>query len=42
VLWTAKGADDAPPEDLFRELTYERRHIFQSAGLFDQMPWKVV
>jgi hypothetical protein len=42
LLWTAKGADDAPPEDLFRELTYERRHIFQSAGLFDQMPWKVV
>jgi hypothetical protein len=42
VLWTAKGADDVPPEDLFRELTYERRHIFQSAGLFDQMPWKVV
>jgi hypothetical protein len=42
VLWTAKGADDAPPEELFRELTYERRHIFQSAGLFDQMPWKVV
>jgi hypothetical protein len=42
VLWTAKGPDDAPPEDLFRELTYERRHIFQSAGLFDQMPWKVV
>jgi hypothetical protein len=42
VLWTAKGSDDEPPEDLFRELTYERRHIFQSAGLFDQMPWKVV
>ncbi len=42
VLWTAKGADDAPPEGLFRELTWERRHIFQSAGLFDQMPWKVV
>ena len=42
VLWTAKGSDDAPPEGLFRELTYERRHIFQSAGLFDQMPWKVV
>ena len=42
VLWTAKGPDGEPPEDLFRELTYERRHIFQSAGLFDQMPWKVV
>jgi hypothetical protein len=42
VLWTAKGPDDEPPEDLFREVTYERRHIFQSAGLFDQMPWKVV
>lgn len=42
VLWTAKGPDDAPPEGLFKELTHERRHIFQSAGLFDQMPWKVV
>ena len=41
VLWTAKGPDDAPPEGLFRELVYDRRHIFQSAGLFDQMPWKV-
>jgi hypothetical protein len=41
VLWTAKGSDDAPPEGLFREITYERRHIFQSAGLFDEMPWKV-
>ena len=42
VLWAASDHDDAPPEDLFRELTWERRHMFQSAGLFDQMPWKVV
>ena len=27
-------------EAIFRELTWDRRHIFQSAGLFDQIPWK--
>ena len=42
VLWTGLDHENTPPEALFRELTWDRRHIFQSAGLFDQMPWKVL
>ena len=40
VLWSACDHDANPPEAIFRELTWDRRHIFQSAGLFDQIPWK--
>ena len=40
VLWSACDHDANPPEAIFRELTWDRRHIFQSAGLFDQVPWK--
>jgi len=40
VLWSACDHDANPPETIFRELTWDRRHIFQSAGLFDQVPWK--
>ena len=40
VLWSACDHDANPPEAIFRELTWERRHMFQSAGLFDQVPWK--
>jgi hypothetical protein len=42
VIWTAVDHDAVAPDTLFRELTWERRHMFQSAGLFDQMPWKVM
>jgi hypothetical protein len=42
LLWNGLDHDRTPPESLFRELTWERRHLFQSAGLFDQMPWKVM
>ena len=41
VLWAAVD-DEMPPETLLRELTWDRRHLFQSAGLFDQLPWKVM
>lgn len=40
VLWSACDHDTNPPEAIFRELTWDRRHMFQSAGLFDQVPWK--
>jgi hypothetical protein len=40
LLWSASDQDNNPPETIFRELTWERRHMFQSAGLFDQVPWK--
>ncbi len=42
VLWNGLDHERTPPDAVFRELTWERRHLFQSAGLFDQMPWKVV
>jgi hypothetical protein len=33
--------DGTKPEDLLRELTASRRHMFQSAGFYDALPWKV-
>lgn len=42
VMWAAADHDVAPPESLLKELTWERRHMFQSAGLYDKMPWKVM
>jgi hypothetical protein len=42
LLWNGLDHERTPPETLFRALTWERRHLFQSAGLFDQMPWKVM
>jgi hypothetical protein len=42
VLWAAIDHEGDPPEVILRELTWDRRHMFQSAGLYDQMPWKVV
>lgn len=40
VLWAA-GLEDATPEELLKELTASRRHVFQAAGLFESLPWKV-
>ncbi len=42
VMWTAVDHDSMAPEQLLRELTWERRHMFQSAGLYEQLPWKVL
>jgi hypothetical protein len=41
LLWTATDQEGNGPEDLLRELTHERRHLFQSAGLFDRLSWKL-
>jgi hypothetical protein len=41
VMWAAADNDSHAPDALLRELTWDRRHMFQSAGLFDQIPWKV-
>ena len=41
VLWTTTTTSDTPPEKLLRELLFERRHLFQSAGLTDALPWRV-
>lgn len=40
VMWAA-APDGLPAEQLIRELTTPRRHVFQAAGLYDALPWKV-
>ena len=42
ILWAAANHDGSPPEALLKELTWERRHMFQSAGFYEKMPWKVM
>jgi len=42
VIWAASDDESIAPDKLLRELTWDRRHMFQSAGLFDQVPWKVI
>lgn len=41
ILWTAADHDTVSPEALLRDLTRERRHMLQSAGFFDHLPFKV-
>jgi hypothetical protein len=42
LLWTAGDQEEGGgPGQILRELTHERRHLFQSAGLFDRMAWKL-
>lgn len=40
VLWAAADMDDGP-ESLLRKFTHDRRHMFQSAGLFERLPWQI-
>ena len=40
ILWAA-CPDGTTPETLLHDLTASRRHVFQAAGLFDALPWKV-
>jgi hypothetical protein len=40
-MWTAADQERSSPEEILRDAVWERRHIFQSAGLFDRIPWKV-
>ena len=42
VMFAAVDPDALAPDQFLRELTWDRRHMFQSAGLFDQIPWKVM
>lgn len=41
LLWTAAPADGTPPERFLEDLLRERRHMFQTSGLFDALPWKL-
>lgn len=40
ILWAA-CPDSTTPEQVLHDLTTSRRHVFQAAGLFDALPWKV-
>lgn len=42
LMWAAVDQDAMAPEALLREITWERRHMFQSAGLYEEIPWKVI
>lgn len=41
ILWTEGNQEGHGPEEMLRELTYERRHLFLSAGLFERLSWKL-
>ena len=41
LLFAASDFGGASPEEVLAELTHERRHMLQSAGFFDLLPWTV-
>lgn len=42
VMWASVDHDSMSADALLKELTWDRRHMFQSAGFYDEMPWKVM
>ena len=40
VLWAAPP-QTCTPEEVLRDITRERRHMLQSAGFYDALPWRV-
>ena len=42
VVLAAIELDTQEPERILKELTWERRHMFQSAGFYEKLPWKVM
>ena len=42
IIWAAADHESVKPEDLLRTLTRDRRHMFQSAGFYERLPWKMV
>lgn len=41
LLWGAGDQDAEGPAAMLRDLMHERRHLFQSAGLYEQIHWKL-
>lgn len=41
TLWAAADHDTVSPEELLRDLTRERRHMLQSAGFYDRLPFRI-
>ncbi|MHB1073660.1 MAG: hypothetical protein ACYC3Q_12715 [Gemmatimonadaceae bacterium] len=40
-MWAAADHQTTSPEQLLKDVMWERRHMFQSSGLLDRIPWKV-
>ena len=41
IVWTAADHDEVTPEEILRDLTRDRRHMLQSAGFFELLPFKL-
>ena len=41
LMWNAAPGNGVAPERFLEDLLRERRHMFQMAGLFDALPWKL-
>ncbi|GAC1649162.1 MAG: hypothetical protein NVS4B3_05780 [Gemmatimonadaceae bacterium] len=41
-LWATTDFEASSPEALLKAETWERRHLLQSAGFFERLPWKIV
>lgn len=41
LLWDGTGQDAEGAAAMLRDLMHERRHLFQSAGLYEQIHWKL-
>jgi hypothetical protein len=41
TVWAGLDIESASPEELIRRITCQRRHMFQSAGFFEHIPWKL-
>ena len=42
VLFAGTDLEASSPEAVLHDLTWGRRHMFQSAGLYERLPWKVL
>ena len=41
LIWAGMDQGELTPQRLLADVTRERRHLFQSAGFFDRLPWEV-
>ena len=41
LMWAGLDHGQQSPEEVLRDVTRDRRHMFQSAGFFDRLPWTV-
>jgi hypothetical protein len=42
IMWAGGDLEQRGPEALLRDLTRDRRHMLQSAGFFERLPWTVL